>query len=379
MKKKFKTIVIVLLILFAVWNLLFFLFGRTSAEMIQYGALENSFGVTGYVFKDEIVIEGVSGGVLKPTVSDGERVHKGARIGAVLSADTDESALNEYLRIEDRLSRLKSSKKQENYDETIRTDEQITEISYQSVRAAESGDMEKLASLKEKLLVAKDEKTALGGQYDDLQQRLTQRQAALREKIGSSMKEVYSPEAGILYLQTDGMEREMQTDKTENLTPSALKEIAARAGNYDSGCKLVRSDGWKIACIVDAEKAEGLSEGQAVSLRFYEQGGETGKVIIESVSETENGECVLVFSGTKAPHGFMQCRKVTLDVILSRYEGLKVPKKAITEENGETGVFVQTITKRTFKKTEVSYEGETYAIVAEGKNTELRLYDTVLY
>lgn len=379
MKKHFKTVVVTLVLLFALWNLFFFLFGRTSAELVQYGALENSFGVTGFVFKDEIVIEGTGGGVLQPTVGDGERVHKGARIGAVLSADTDESALHEYLRIEDRLSRLKDRKNQENYEETVRTDEQITEISGQIIRAAETGNMERVAHLKESLMVAKDEKTASSGQYDALCARLGERQAALRDKIGSSMKEIYSPEAGTLYLQTDGMESTMSLESAEGLTPSGLLEMTKDAGKYFSGCKLVRDDRFKIACIVDKEKAEGLSEGLAVSLRFYDQGGETGKATLESISEDEDGKCVLVFTGTKAPLGFMQCRKVTLDVILSRYEGFKIPQKAITEENGETGVYVQTVTKRTFKKTEVAFEGEVYAIIREGENTELRLYDTVLY
>ncbi len=379
MKKQFKTVIVTLVLLFVLWNLFFFLFGRTSAEMVQYGALENSFGVTGFVFKDEIVIEGTGGGVLQPTVSDGERVHKGARIGAVLSADTDEGALHEYLRIEDRLSRLKSRKNRENYEETVRTDEQITEISRQIIRAAEDGSMERIAHLKETLMAAKDEKTAQSGQYDALCAQLDERQAALRNKIGNSMKEIYSPEAGTLYLQTDGMESIMSLENAENLTPSSLAEMTKDAGEYFGGCKLVRDDRWKIACIVDKEKTEGLTEGLAVSLRFYDYGGETSKATLESVSAEEDGKCVLVFTGTKAPIGFMQSRKVTLDVILSRYEGLKIPKKAIAEENGETGVYVQTITKRTFKKTEVAFEGETYAIIREGKNTDLRLYDTVLY
>lgn len=379
MKKQFKTIVITLVLLFALWNLFFFLFGRTSAEMIRYGALENSFGVTGYVFKDEVVIEGAGGGVLRPTVGDGERVHKGARIGAVLSADTDEGALYEYLRIEDRLSRLKSRKNQENYEDTIRTDEQITDISAQIIRAAGSGDMEKVSRLKQTLMTAKDEKTAQSGQADALRARLEERQAALRGKIGNSLKEIYSPEAGTLYLQTDGMEDTLSLENAKDLTPSRLGEMTQHAGEYGSGCKLLRDDRFRIACITDAEKTEGLTEGQTVSLRYYDQGGETGKVTLESISEPEDGKCVLVFTGTKAPLGFMQCRKVTLDVILSRYEGLKIPKKALTEENGETGVYVQTITKRAFKKTEVAFEGETYAIIREGKNTELKLYDTVLY
>jgi len=77
MKKNIKILVAAAAIVFIVWNLVSFLIGRTTSEMVQYGTLEDSFGTTLYLFKDEVMIDGAGDGVLRPTVADGERVPKG--------------------------------------------------------------------------------------------------------------------------------------------------------------------------------------------------------------------------------------------------------------------------------------------------------------
>ncbi len=379
MKKNIKILALAAVIIFIVWNLVAFLIGRTTSEMVQYGALEDTFAATLYLFKDEVVIDGAQDGVLRPTAGDGERVHKGARIGAVLSADTDEGALHEFLRIQDRIERLEAKETDAGYTETIRTDEQITTLSNQITAAAQRGDMERVSALKDELLIAKDEKSAAGGQKEALIGLLEERQNALEASIGNSIKEIYSPEAGTLLLQTDGLEKTMVVKEAEGLTPGKLEQISAGIGTIGGGCKVLYNNEWRGACTIEAERAKQLKAGQAVSLRFHECGGVTEKTEIVEISPEENGKCVVVFSSNRTPEGLMQCRKVTADVILSRYEGLKVPKKAIVEEGGRTGVYVQTITEQVFKPAEVAYTGEEYAIIREGENTSLRLYDTVVY
>jgi len=376
-KKKFMMPVAVAVAVFILWNLIS-LIGRSSvSEMVQYGAMEKAFSATMYLFKDENVIDSGQNGILQTTVSDGERVHKGARVGALLSADTDESALNEFLQIEDRIERL--SALDGKTAETFRTDDEITSLSLQITEAARKGDMTRVGTLKDALLVAKDERSAAEGRRDELTELLEGRQAALKEKIGSSIKEIFSPEAGSFLLGTDGLEKEMTTKEAEKLTVASLAELADRIGNNSGGCKILYNTTWRGACTIEAVQAAELQEGQTVTLRFRECGGESRKAEVLAVSDEQDGKCVVVFSTDKAPEGLMRYRKVTVDVILARYEGLRVPKEAIVEEGGQQGVYVQTVTEQVFKKAEVAYTGETYAIVREGQNTELKLYDTVVY
>ncbi len=379
MKKNIKILIAAAVVVFVLWNLAILLIDRTTSEMVQYGAMEDAFGTTLYLFKDEIVIGGADDGVLRPTAADGERVKKGARVGVVLSADTDEGTLHEYLRMEDRIERLRKQSGDAGYSATVRTDEQITALSLSVTAAAERGDMERVTGLKDELLLAKDEKSAAGGKKKELLALLEEEQGKLAKGIGNSIKEIYSPEAGVLLLQTDGMEKDMAVKCTEGLMPSALEGLIARTGNFGGGCKVLYSNVWKAACVVDAEVAERLSVGQTVSLRFHALDGVTERAAICEISEEEEGKCVVVFSSNRTPAGLMQNRQMTADVVLARYEGLRVPKEAICEENGQTGAFVQTITERVFRPAEVLFSDDTYAIIGEGEDTKLRLYDKVVY
>jgi len=378
-KRKIKIIVLVAVALFAVWNLVSFFLGRTSTEIVRYGVQEEAFSTTLYLFKDEVVIESKQNGVLQPITADGARVHKGARVGALLSADTHEGALHEFLQIQDRVQRLQLYEGKETYAETLRTDGEITAISAKITKAAEKGDMEKLAALKEDLLVAKDEKSAAEGQKDTLIRLLEERQAALEQKIGNSIEEVFSPRAGIFFQGTDGLENIMKTEATDTLSPEELERLEDRIGTSGGGCKIVYNNEWRGVCTIDAFMAEKLKPGQAVSLQFRECGGESCRAKVKAVSEAENGKCMVVFYSDKSPQRLLKYRSVTADVIVSRHEGLRVPTKAIVEEDGKQGVYVQTVTDRVFKTVEVAHQGENYTIIREGENTALRLYDTVIY
>ncbi len=379
MRKNVKILLIAILLLFALWNIVSLFLGRNNSFIAQYGAMEDTFGTTLYLFKDETVIEGAGDGVLRPTVPDGERVHRGARIGALLTGDTDEGALHEFLRIQDRLTRLKNRSADENYTETVRTDEEISTVSALISAAASRGDMKKVSALKDELLIAKDEKSAADGQRDKLIALLEERQKSLSAGFGNSIKEIYSPRAGTLLLGTDGLEDDMTTKAAEGLTVEAFRELTARETEKKSGCKVLYNAEWRAAAEVDAAVCERLSPGQTVSLRLYECGGATEKAKILEISEETDGKCIVVFSSNRTPEGLVQCRRITADVIIARYEGLRIPKKAIEEKDGETGVYVKTVTEEVFKKTDVSYTGEEYAIIRKGEATELGLYDTVVY
>ncbi|MBQ7036131.1 MAG: hypothetical protein IJN74_01410 [Clostridia bacterium] len=379
MKKKIKLIVAVCTALFILINLIFFFVFRTSSEIVYFDTMEEAFGTTLYLFKDEVVIPTPDGGVLRPTAKDGERVYRGARIGAVLSSDTDEAALHEYLRIQDRITRLSEAGNEESYADTVRTDEQISSLSLQISTATEKGDMAKLGRLKDELLIAKDEKSAAGGQTNALIGILQDRQKTLATGIGNSMKEIYSPEAGTLLLHTDGMETDMGTKKAEKLTPSSLAEIVQNISPASAGCKVLYNSTWKGACTIDEHTAGLLKVGQVVNLRFHDADEAEEKATVSEISEAEDGNCVVVFSSNRTANGLLERRKVSVDVILHRHQGLRVPAKAITEEEGVQGVYVQTITDKVFRAAEVSYIGEGYAIIKEGEKTKLKLYDTVIY
>ena len=171
----------------------------------------------------------------------------------------------------------------------------------------------------------------------------------------------------------------MTVQNAEGLSPAKLAEFTEEPDGMRGSCKVLYSNVWKGACVTDAETASRLKVGQVVVLRIDACDNPVEKAEICEISPEEEGKCVVVFSSNRTPEGLMQCRKVSAEVVIRRYEGLKVPKKAFVEENGETGVYVQTVTQQVFRKAEIAYESDPYVIVREGENTSLKLYDTVVY
>ncbi|MDD6308654.1 MAG: HlyD family efflux transporter periplasmic adaptor subunit [Clostridia bacterium] len=378
LKKGIKVALIIAVLIYAIWNLVSFLVGQKTSEMVRYGTLENTFSGTAYLFKDEKVID-ASDGVMQPTVQDGERVHKGARIGVLLSGDTDESALHEYLRIQDRINNLASIRAVDEFEETVRTDEQMSALALRIATAADMGNMTELAGLKDELLLLKDEKSAVLGKKEELNAVLKNRQDALQGSIGSSVKEIFSPVAGTVFLQADGLESAMHLKATEGLTPSGLANMTAV--ETGKSCKIMEGTEWRGAIVADADKAGELKEGQAVTVRFNDFGGVTTRVTIISISAPENDSCVVTFSSNRFFEGLLLRRKTNVDVVIERFEGLRISSKALCQENGQTGVWVKTVTSTRFKPVEIIYGNDTTVIVKEegSDSGSLRLYDTVVY
>ena len=380
MKKKFKMSVLVLGLVFIVFNLIILLFGQADTEMVNHGVLENTFSTTAYLFKDEILVS-TNDGVLKPMASDGERIKKGARIGAVLTADTNESALYEFLRIEDRMKKLDSIAPMVEQTQTLRTDEQITNISREITVAADTGDLSTLRKMKDDLLRFKDEKTAANGQKNDLMHVLSERRDTLHPQIGNHIKEIYSPEAGILFLQADGYEETMSLKASENITPSTFAKLENTTYSNGTSCKIMKSGEWRFAFLADERHQDLLQKSKTLRIRLHDLGGIIISTDIISVSQPEDGKIAVVVSSYQTPEGFLSRRKMHVDIILGRYEGLKVSSKAIQTENGEKGVYVKTVTDEVFKPVEILYENESTVIIKENtaKNGTLRLYDTVIF
>ncbi len=378
MKKNIKMPVLILVLVFVLFNLITLLVKQTKTVMVSHGVLENTFRATGYIFKDEILIF-ANDGVLKPIAEDGERVKKGARIGAILTSNTDEGALYEHLRIEDRIKKLAEIESANT--ETLRTDEQLTSQAREIMAAALNGNLSSIGRMKDSLLRFKDEKTAADGKKDALMETLKARSDALKPKIGDSIKEIYSPEAGILFLQTDGLEETMLLKATDNLTPSTLESLVSKPDGKRTSCKIMKSGEWRLAFTTDEVYKESLKAGNSLRLRMHDIGGVVISTDILSVSEPEDGKITVCVSSYQAPKGLLSRRRLNVEVVLGRYEGLKIPPKAVQEEDGQKGVYVKTVTSEVFKPIDILYENASSVIIKEDttKSGTLRLYDTVIF
>ena len=158
-------------------------------------------------------------------------------------------------------------------------------------------------------------------------------------------------------------------DKYETLTPETLQEADFDRGNYErtvlksgeiveSGSplyKLVPGEAWNICCFLTPEQVNTLQEEDG-KLYFTINNSDTEMSANYNLIRTENGY-ILVLPMEKYMIDYVNERFVSIEIILDRYEGLKVPNSAILDkqiykvpkeymtaggnESGETKLYVQ--------------------------------------
>lgn len=91
-------------------------------------------------------------------------------------------------------------------------------------------------------------------------------------------------------------------------------------------------------------------------------------VRVERISHAEGGRCTVTLTGSGYLSYITMLREQNAELILSSYEGLRIPKNALrVDENGVSGVYCLVGLTAYFKPVEVLYQGEDFCLVLPGE------------
>ena len=116
--------------------------------------------------------------------------------------------------------------------------------------------------------------------------------------------------------------------------------------------------------VLSAAQAARLEKGQAVGLRPLTGVDFDLDVTVERIGREENGRCVVVLLGDSRLAYVSLLRAQNAELILRRYEGLRIPKNALrVNADGASGVYCRVGLRAYFKPVEVLWQGEDYCLV----------------
>ena len=329
-------------------------FSTTLAYTYQ---VEDTVDISGYVVRQEQVLTGDTGGLMRLRKNEGERVGTGGAVAA--------RSLLDYR----------------------------TVVAAGRLDAAESRGQE-LRSLVLKRDYTYSGTEDLSGQLQELKNQLK----TLRSQAANSVKTIRSPRSGLFSAVVDGYESVLTPDSLSALTPSALNKLSPAEIPANTG-KLILGDNWYYVGVVSAQEAQTLQTrqnrlgtGESLSLRFTKNVDRDLSVTLLSVGAEENGRCVVTFQGNTYLQELTLLRRQSAEIILDTTDGLRVPLAAlrvatqtVTEKDPETeetaskevnvtGVYCVSGAKARFKPVEVLLTGDDYAVVRSAGSTEkLRL------
>jgi hypothetical protein len=161
----------------------------------------------------------------------------------------------------------------------------------------------------------------------------------------------------------------MTMDAVQNLTPSGLEALVNARESVDEDAylgKLIYGNEWYYVTTMDEESAKSLQAQGSVTLRFNSIGDQIFQV--DSVSQAEEGQVVVVFSTQKYLSDVTLLRDQTVEVVLDTVTGYHISTSAVRIlENtvGETGVYRVYGTQAVWVPVEVLYRGEDYYLIRQ--------------
>ena len=119
------------------------------------------------------------------------------------------------------------------------------------------------------------------------------------------------------------------------------------------------------------DTAKRLTEGRTATVRFSGEFNQDVPMVVERISQEENGRCAVVFSSDRYLSQTTLLRQQTAELIFRSQSGLRVPKAALrmwtfsTEDGPEErmGVYVITGGRAEFKPVEILMAGSDFYVV----------------
>ena len=406
MKILMAAVTLGLLAYFGLQGYLYFSDPLTTTLAYTY-QVEESVSLSGYVVRQEQVLEDDGGGLLRLRREEGERVSRG---GAVASVYADQSSLDrqaEISTLESRVEQLQYAQDAAGSSEvSMKLDAQILQniLEYrQCLTADRMAKAETYGSQLRALVLKRDytysENEDLSGQIEALQAQIKE----LKTQAAGSVRTVTAPVSGLYSAVVDGYETVLTPESLSDMTPSQLSAVRADSTVSSGVGKLILGDSWYSAASMSAADAEELQEasdalkkaGKSLTLRFAKSVERDLPVTVSRIGPEENGRCVVVFEGKTYLSRLTLLRQQSAQVVWDSTEGIRVPKEALRMEKvtvnseGErvteeaTGVYCVVGMEARFKPVEVVYNGSSFLLVRSAapedrENLRLRPGDEVI-
>ena len=332
---------------FSVQAYRYFVDPQTTTLVYAYSS-EDAIAATGYFARDEQVIA-CSETLLELERAEGERENAG---GALATVYRSESALNDHRQLRalrSRLEQLRYAREASRDAETaLKLDGDIREDLFALRASLAAGSWTSVESSGEELrtTVLKREYAYAG--TDDLE---------------GGTQTIRAPFAGTYSAVADGYEAVLTPAALENMTVAQYDAIAPEAASSTVG-RLIAGEEWRVVAVLRAAAAARLQKGQALSLRAATGVDFDLDVTVERIGREENGRVIVVLRGGSHLAYVTLLRAQNVELILARYEGLRIPKNALrVDADGSSGVYCLVGLRAYRKPVEVLWQGEDYCLV----------------
>ncbi len=389
MKKFLLNVFIFCLVAFQLWNIVILLNPPIKSEMVRYDTIESSEVYDGLIIRDEVTINSDSSGVLESIAEENSMVKKGKLVASVYTGDVNSEAQTKLKQINARIAEITGAQEnslvfvgdQNKIETSIST--RITDM----IISINDKNIRNVSQLKGDLNVLIDKKMEVSGESGSVATMLDELKAQktrYENMLSSTKQNLFAPKSGLYCTHVDGFEQVLSGESMKAMTVEDFKTMSETEPELTQGadqpvCKIVSNVEWYAAMPVEENKAADMKVGQPVYIKLGE-GAEEYNATISYISPAANKKCIVGVTATEYSEAAMKNRKTKITLITNKYSGIKIPIEAVRVNKGEQGVYTVTEGLMKFKKADIIYKDEKYAIAREnnGENGSVLLYDEVV-
>ncbi len=351
--------------------ILFFIFNMQTAE-VETGTIPFETEVAAIVVRDEQVVSAQNYGKANYLVSEGERVEAGSPVMQVYKWGYNEKVMNDLIDYQTKIEQYQENGFQS--EELTGLQKAIAEKAAEIrgiVNGTQDGDAVVAERELEALLAQKQQYLKENVSADQQLQEFYAQEQEIQGRVDNWVQELTADSAGIVSYYFDGAEDALNAANIENIKSEDILDILNGNGApkgqeiQDADAekpvyRLVNSFRWYLVVCSEEEIPELVNE-QEFSIAFDDyparqyQGTVTG-----TVKEEEDYLYVIEISDDIGE--LLNVRRADAKVF-TQFAGLKVPEKALKEQDGVTGVNVVIENTKTFVPVTVNIIKDGNAII----------------
>ena len=346
----------------------------------------NGYSTSGYIIRNETVVEQQVEGTLGYEIQDGDRVSKNGTIANIYSGGSDAEIRT---KIEELDKKIESLKNIQNYNDVNAADLSSLNVKIHNAITAmadstQNGFVDKNSASPETLLESINRYQIITGQTSDFKGLIASLEAernGLKASSDDAIGKITASESGYVIYSVDGYENVVPTEDITTITAEMMQNIKPNEVGKNTICKIVNDYEWYIAVVMPFSEVLNLREGNKIKVKTALQSAPELTATVKSINkQSVQDNAVVVLACNTMNTELAATRNLDITLIYNQYDGLKVDNRAIRIVDEQKGVYVLLSSQVKFVPIKIIWSGENYSIVEQEKSTTrvLRIYDEII-
>lgn len=312
-------------------------YSQVRTETAVFASLGDSAQTEGVVIRKETLLTKNTDGVVAYEVEDGGRMSKGGTVASVYPSAQAAAAEQQVQLLREELNELTQMNKSSGNVQLVNPEsltQQIHMDLYELLESNSEGSRNGVQEKKQDVLSLINQWQIVTGKAENFDARIQALNSQITALSGSSSAKtgaITAPAAGYFIANVDGYESAYSYENVRSLSVADLKkEVQPSDVPANVVGKMCENFDWYLACIVPAETAEKLKEGNLITVDMpFATTSSIPARIVSVNQEDKESEAAVILRCNYMDSALANIRKETIRLNINTYEGVRVSQRAV--------------------------------------------------